>query len=60
MASLVLSLLPVGVLLLFLTVDRAFIEPMFNLPVGRILLTLAALLLTAGWAAMRGVSRVEL
>jgi tight adherence protein B len=60
LASLVLSLLPVGVLLLFLGVDRAFIEPMFVQPVGRIMLTVAAVLLAGGWFAMRAVSRVEL
>jgi len=60
MASMVLSLLPLGVLLLFMAVDRTFVDPMFTQTVGRVMLTIAAMLLGAGWFFMRAVSKVEL
>jgi Flp pilus assembly protein TadB len=60
MASTTLSMLPLGVLMLLLLVDRPFVEPMFALPAGRVLLGIGAVLLAAGWGTMRALSRVEL
>jgi tight adherence protein B len=59
LASIVLTLLPVVILLLLLSVDRTFVEPMFSLLPGRVMLALAALLVTFGWFALRAVGRVE-
>jgi len=60
MASATLSMLPVGMLMLLLVVDRPFIEPMFTTPIGRLLLGIGAVLLAAGWGTMRLLTRVEL
>lgn len=59
LASLVLTLLPVGVLMLLLVVDRPTVEPMFTEPAGRAMLAIAATLLSTGWVVMRAVGRVE-
>lgn len=60
MTSMVLSLLPLGVLCVLLLVDRPFVEPLFTQPVGRLLLGIAAVLLFVGWNILRSLSRVEL
>ena len=59
LASLVLTLLPVGIFVLMLMVDRPTVEPMFTLPAGRVMLGVAAVLISMGWLAMRGLGRVE-
>ena len=59
LASLVLTLLPVGVLMLLLLVDRPTVEPMFTESAGRVMLAIAATLLSTGWIVMRAVGRVD-
>jgi dienelactone hydrolase len=60
LASRVLSLLPLGLLLFLAVTDRPFVEPLFTMTVGRLLLGVAGVLLLCGWIALRSFSRVEL
>lgn len=59
LSSVILSLLPFGLLAFLLIADRSFVEPLVAEPIGRVLLAVAAVMVMLGWTAMRSVGRVE-
>jgi tight adherence protein B len=59
LSSLVLSVLPFGLLLLLFVMDRSFVDPLFTNPIGRLMLALSAVMVFIGWTIMRSIGRVE-
>jgi tight adherence protein B len=59
LASTVLTILPYALLLFLFVMDRSFVEPLFTVPLGRLILAAAAAMVCVGWAFMRGIGRVE-
>jgi tight adherence protein B len=59
LSSLVLTVLPFGLLLLLFIMDRSFVDPLFTEPVGRLMLAAAGAMVFTGWTIMRSVGRVE-
>jgi tight adherence protein B len=59
LSSLVLTLLPFGLLLLLFVMDRSFVDPLFTDPLGRLMLAGAGAMVFIGWTIMRSVGRVE-
>jgi tight adherence protein B len=59
LSALVLTALPIVVFLYTFVVSRAYLDPLFDSVIGRLLMVLAACLLVVGWKAMRWVGRVE-
>lgn len=59
LSSIVLTLLPPGVLLFLVLTNRPFVAPLLTEPVGRLLLAMAGVMLLLGWAVMRSIGRVE-
>jgi tight adherence protein B len=59
LSSLVLTLLPFGLLLFLFIMDRSFVDPLFTNPVGRLMLAGAGAMVFTGWTIMRSVGRVE-
>ena len=60
MSALVLALLPLGVLVMMLLLNAAYVQPLFEQPTGRMLLGGAMLLSGGGYLVMRRVGTVEL
>jgi len=59
MSSVVLTLLPFGLLTLLFVMDRSFVDPLFTNPIGRLILAGAGAMVLTGWTIMRSVARVE-
>jgi tight adherence protein B len=59
MSSMVLTLLPLGLLIFLFVMDRAFVDPLFTHPIGRLMLAAAGAMVLIGWTIMRSVGRVE-
>jgi tight adherence protein B len=59
MSSIVLTLLPLGLLSILFVMDRSFVDPLFTNPVGRLMLAGAGAMVLIGWSIMRTVGRVE-
>jgi tight adherence protein B len=59
MSSVVLTLLPLGLLSILFVMDRSFVDPLFTHPVGRLMLAGAGAMVLIGWTIMRSVGRVE-
>jgi tight adherence protein B len=59
MSSLVLTLLPFGLLTFLFVMDRSFVDPLFTNPIGRLMLAGAGAMVLIGWSIMRSVGRVE-
>ncbi len=59
MSSLVLTLLPFGLLSFLFVMDRSFVDPLFTNPIGRLMLAGAGAMVLIGWSIMRSVGRVE-
>jgi tight adherence protein B len=59
LSSMVLTVLPFGLLAFLFVVDRSFVDPLFTEPVGRLMLALAGVMVFVGWTIMRGMGRVE-
>ena len=59
MSSIVLTLLPLGLLSILFVMDRSFVDPLFTHPVGRLMLAGAGAMVLIGWSIMRSVGRVE-
>jgi tight adherence protein B len=59
LSSLVLTLLPFGLLTFLFVMDRSFVDPLFTNPVGRLMLATAGVMVFIGWTVMRSVGRVE-
>jgi len=59
MSSIVLTLLPLGLLSVLFVMDRSFVDPLFTNPVGRLMLAGAGAMVLIGWSIMRSVGRVE-
>jgi Flp pilus assembly protein TadB len=59
LSSLVLSVLPFGLLMFLFVMDRSFVDPLFTNPLGRLMLALAAVMVFIGWTIMRAIGRVE-
>jgi tight adherence protein B len=59
LSSIVLSILPFALLMLLFAMDRAFVEPLFTMTAGRIMLVLAGVMVFVGWSIMRTIGRVE-
>jgi tight adherence protein B len=59
LSSMVLTVLPFALLALLFTMDRAFVDPLFTAPLGRIILAVAGAMVFVGWTIMRSIGRVE-
>jgi Flp pilus assembly protein TadB len=59
LSSLVMTVLPFGLLMFLFVMDRSFVEPLFNQSIGRFLLALSGVMVFAGWTIMRNIGRVE-
>lgn len=59
LSSIVLTILPFALLLLLFAMDRSFVEPLFTLFWGRVMLVMAGLMVFVGWTVMRSIGRVE-
>jgi len=59
LSSLVLTVLPFGLLTFLFVMDRQFVDPLFTDPVGRLVLALAGAMVFVGWTFMRAIGRVE-
>jgi tight adherence protein B len=59
LSSLVLTLLPFGLLTFLFVMDRSFVDPLFTNPIGRLMLAGAGAMVFTGWTIMRSVGRVE-
>ena len=59
MSSIVLTLLPFGLLSILFVMDRSFVDPLFTNPVGRLMLAGAGAMVLIGWSIMRSVGQVE-
>jgi len=59
LSSLVLSVLPFGLLMFLFVMDRSFVDPLFTNPLGRLMLALAAVMVFIGWSIMRSIGQVE-
>jgi tight adherence protein B len=59
MSSIVLTLLPLGLLCILFVMDRSFVDPLFTNPIGRLMLAGAGAMVLIGWSIMRSVGRVE-
>jgi tight adherence protein B len=59
LSSLVLTVLPFALLLFLFVMDRSFVEPLFTVPLGRVMLSAAGVMVFVGWAVMRSIGRVE-
>jgi Flp pilus assembly protein TadB len=59
LSSLVLSVLPFGLLMFLFVMDRSFVEPLFTQPIGRLMLALSAVMVFIGWTIMNSIGRVE-
>ena len=59
MSSIVLTLLPLGLLCFLFVMDRSFVDPLFTNPIGRLMLAGAGAMVLIGWSIMRSVGRVE-
>lgn len=60
MSALVLALLPVGLFIVMMCFNRSYMEPMVTTPLGRLMLTAAALFSVGGYLFMRKLGDVEL
>jgi tight adherence protein B len=59
LSSVVLTVLPFALLTFLFVMDRAFVDPLFREPLGRLMLALAGVMVFLGWSVMRSVGRVE-
>ena len=59
LSSMVLTILPFGLLLVLFAMDRTFVDPLFSDPIGRLLLAAAGVMVFIGWTIMRSMGRVE-
>jgi tight adherence protein B len=59
LSSVVLTILPFGLLAFLFLMDRSFVEPLFSRTVGRFLLATAGGMVFVGWMIMRSIGRVE-
>jgi tight adherence protein B len=59
LSSIVLTVLPFGLLMFLFLTDRSFVEPLFVEPIGRFILVVAGAMVLMGWTIMRSIGRVE-
>jgi tight adherence protein B len=59
LSSIVLTILPFGLLTFLFVMDRSFVDPLFTQPIGRLLLALAGVMVFLGWTVMRSLGRVD-
>ena len=59
LSSIVLTVLPFGLLTFLFVMDRSFVDPLFNQEIGRLILAVAGAMVFVGWTFMRSVGRVE-
>lgn len=59
LSSTMLTFLPFGLLGVLFFLDRSFVDPLFTLPMGRVLLATACGMVFVGWTIMRSMGRVE-
>jgi tight adherence protein B len=59
MSSIVLTVLPFGLLLFLFVTDRSFVDPLFKDPIGQGLLVVAGAMIMVGWVVMRSIGRVD-
>jgi tight adherence protein B len=59
LSSVVLTMLPFGLLTFLFVMDRSFVDPLFTNPIGRLILAGAGAMVAIGWTIMRSVGRVE-
>jgi tight adherence protein B len=59
MSRWVVSLLPVGLLLLITSISPAYMRPLYVNPVGRVLLVVAAVMIVAGSLVIRRIVDIK-
>lgn len=59
LSMIVLTCLPLAVLTFLTIANRSFVDPLYNEPIGRMMLGLVGILLTLGWSVMRSMGRIE-
>jgi len=60
LSSMVLTVLPFGLLLFLFVMDRSFVEPLFTTFIGRLILAVAGTMVFLGWFFMRSIGRMEI
>jgi tight adherence protein B len=59
MSRWIVSLLPVGLLVLITTINPGYMEPLYNEPVGRVLLVLAGVMVVAGSLVIKRIVNIK-